>query len=102
RRIVSRFAVWSNVNAHEGEIPVVARPLEVVGVAAEETDTLWRRVDDPHISQRQVGELVIGEPFVHWLHSHGNAFELVAAGHFHLPRLLLNRGAAFARGRGAG
>ena len=73
RRVFGRLAVLSNIGAHESEIAIVARPLEVVRVAAEETDVLGRCIDNAHVAQRQISKQVIREPFVEREHARRDA-----------------------------
>src|SRR5437667_5816932 len=64
RRVLGRFPVRSSVGAHESEIAIVAGPLEVVWIASEETDVLWRRIDNAHVAEREISEQVVRQSLV--------------------------------------
>ena len=59
--------VRGHVCAQEGEIARVARPHPVVDVAAVVADREWRRVDDAHVLDREIGEELVDHPVVEGL-----------------------------------
>ena len=58
-----RLAVLADIGAEEAPVAGVARPPPVVRFAAEHADALGRRVDQPDVTDLQLRDLEVPEPF---------------------------------------
>ena len=80
RAEVGGLAVRADVGAQEGEVAAVARPLEVIRVAAEVADRLRRDVDHARVAQDEIGVEVIARPAEHLDDLRPDALRLAPAG----------------------
>jgi hypothetical protein len=61
-RGVGGAAVAADIGTQEGEVAGVARPFEVVHLAAVVADALGRRIHQPHVADHQLAHAVVAQP----------------------------------------